>query len=288
MISIVIPSYNRAYIISRALDSISGQTYTDWECLVVDDYSSDNTEQIVNSYSEKDSRFRFLRNNRTKGAQGARNTGIVESMGDWVILFDSDNVMHPEFLNKCIKRQAATKCDIVNTWSWVIDINTKQKLRSFSWVNNGHIYHDLLIGKCYVDNSSTLIRKSLLLDIGLLDEGCPAFQEWDTHIRLSKIAKYTTIEKCLVNYITGGHDTISSNKTKDIKGYIFILSKFKNEWMNGGILQFVKYCAILRAKISLYDAENKKEFMQQYRCIPNIWLRSLIWLLSIKFKSKVK
>lgn len=279
MISIVIPSYNRAYIIGRALDSISNQTFTDWECIVADDYSTDETESVVDSYAEKDPRFHFLKNNRSKGAQGARNTGILAAKGEWVVLFDSDNIMHPDFLEKCNQRQKDTNCDVVNTWSRVIDTNTMQQVRSFSWVNNGSIHKCLLTGKCYVDNSSTMIRKKLLTDINLLAEDCPAFQEWDTHIRLSNTAIYQTVEEHLIDYFVGAADAISSSKRKDVKGYLFILSKFKKEWIKNSPLHFCKYAAILKTCMDTLDANERTAYEKYFSDLTGV-LKPVVLILA--------
>lgn len=288
MISIVIPSYNRAYIISRTLDSILKQTYLNWECLIVDDYSTDDTEAVINKYSQKDSRFHYIRNNRLKGAQGARNTGIIAAQGDWIVLFDSDNVMHPDFLEKCYKRQCDTHCDIVNTWSRVIDSMTFTEVRTFSWINNGMIHKKLLTGKCYVDNSSTLIRKKLLEDIGLLSEDCPAFQEWDTHILLSNIAKYQTVEELLIDYYVGSSDAISSNKHKEVKGYLFILTKFRYEWILKYPLHFCKYAAILKICIDTLDVNERYRYTKVFSNITGIFKPIIILLAKLITKKHGK
>lgn len=249
MISIIIPTYNRAYIIGRTIDSILNQKYTSWECIIVDDYSSDSTESVILEYQRKDDRIKFLRNKRSKGAQGARNTGILAAEGEWVVLFDSDNIMKPDFLYQCIQALEDKGCDVVNTWSSIIDVNDDRVVGTFKWINNGYIHDGLMTRKCYVDNSSTIIRKTLLLKIGLLAEDCPAFQEWDTHIRLSEIAIYYTIKEYLIDYYTGAEDAISSSNSKDIRGYIYILNKFKREWIKNHLFYFIKLSAILKNKI---------------------------------------
>lgn len=289
-ISVVIPSFNRGYIIRRTLGSILNQTFQEWECLVVDDFSSDDTEAVINQYHSQDKRIKFLRNNRKKGAQGARNTGILASSGEWVVLFDSDNVMHPDFLQKCADAIDANNIDVVTTWSNVIDSNTNTIIRYFKWVNNGIIYKGILSAQCYVDNSSTLIRKSKLEEIGLLSEDCPAFQEWDTHIRLSKIATYKTIEECLIDYYAGASDAISSDQIKDVKGYIYILKKYRNEWRNFSIFHYTKYVSLLRYKISLLSAEQQSKFEDAFKTIagrfyPLIWVLSKI--ISIKERMRI-
>lgn len=265
MISIIIPTYNRAYIIGRTLDSIIQQSYPDWECIIVDDFSTDNTESIVTIFQNKDNRIKFIRNNRSKGAQGARNTGIMESKGEWVVLFDSDNVMHPDFLQKCTDALGRFECDVVNTWSNIIDVNTNNRIGTFSWVNIGFIHEKLLTRKCYVDNSSTIIRKTLLQEIGLLSEDCPAFQEWDTHIRMSSFAKYYTIKEYLIDYYSGALDAISSSSIKDIKGYLYILTKFKKEWIQKRPLHFLKLLSILKNKIKEIGAPY--DYMRQYKVL---------------------
>lgn len=279
IISIIVPTYNRATIIPKAIDSIRRQTFQEWECLVVDDFSSDDTEAVINQYHSQDKRIKFLRNNRKKGAQGARNTGILASSGEWVVLFDSDNVMHPDFLQKCADAIDTNNIDVVTTWSNVIDSNTNTIIRYFKWVNNGIIYKGILSAQCYVDNSSTLIRKSKLEEIGLLSEDCPAFQEWDTHIRLSKIATYKTIEECLIDYYAGASDAISSDPIKDVKGYVYILSKFRKEWLDFSKYRYIKYVSLLGYKISLLSADKRAMFKESYKTIVGGY-KPIIWLLS--------
>lgn len=286
MVSIIIPSYNRGAIIHRALDSILQQSVDNWECIVVDDGSTDDTECVVKHYLEKDKRFKYLSNSRTKGAQGARNTGILAAKGDWVVLFDSDNKMHYDFLSKVMEKINNERVDVCSSWSNVINEATGEKVGEFKWSGYGAVHRNLLKGKSYFDNSSTIVRRQLLLDIGLLDEVCPAFQEWDTHIRLSRIARYFTVKMFLVDYYTGATDAISSSKNKDIKGYLFILGKFKREWIRCCPLSFLKYAMILRSKMIL----NKKEceYEKEYKDIIKWLFRPIVGMGAIVLLKKNK
>src|SRR5690554_568349 len=94
-VSIIIPFYNRAHLIGETLDSIIAQTYTHWECIVVDDGSTDNTEEVVSAYVDKDSRFQFYHRPDTHkpGGNGARNYGFSLSKGEYINWFDSDDLM---------------------------------------------------------------------------------------------------------------------------------------------------------------------------------------------------
>lgn len=241
MVSIIIPTYNRAPIISATLNSIFNQVYQNWKCFVVDDYSTDNTADIVRQYVAKDDRFRYLRNERKKGAQGARNTGLYHCNSEWVIFFDSDNLMHPDFLQK-LAAKIEDNVDVIQSFSNVIDAHTKEQKSLFGWRNYGEIYDRLFNRQTYVDFNQAIIRTNKLIEIGGLDEDCPSMQEWDTHIRLSKIAKYTTIEEPLLDYFAGGKDAISTDIKREVIGRLFILRKFINEWHKHGIgfKQFVQ------------------------------------------------
>lgn len=228
LITIIIPTYNRASIIIKTLESIRKQSFKDWTCIIVDDHSSDNTQIVVTDYIQNDSRFRYLVNTHKKGAQGARNTGLYYSNTDWVFFFDSDNQMHPD----CLKELSAAitnDVDIIQCFSVVLSIKSGEKKRVFNWKNYGHIHDVLLDGQTYVDFNHAIIRRSKVIDIGGLDENCPCMQEYDTHLRLSNIANYTTVEKFLVDYFVGSEDAISTSTTRDIVGKIYILKKYLSE-----------------------------------------------------------
>ncbi len=115
LISIIIPTYNRAHLIGETLDSIITQTYTNWECIIVDDGSTDATEKLINEYIKKDTRFQYHRrpNDRPKGANACRNYGLEVSNGVYVQWFDSDDVMHKNCLKKKIEGLKKIKADFI-------------------------------------------------------------------------------------------------------------------------------------------------------------------------------
>lgn len=104
MISIIIPTYNKSELISETLDSLLNQTYENWEALIVDDHSTDNTQEIVAHYLKKDVRFQYhLRpKERPKNANSCRNYGFEISKGDYIIFLDSDDLLIPDCLNSRI------------------------------------------------------------------------------------------------------------------------------------------------------------------------------------------
>lgn len=232
LISIVIPTYNRASILSHTLDSVAAQLYQGWECLVVDDHSIDNTKEIVENYCRKDSRFRYLVNEGKKGAQGARNTGLRYAQNDWVLFFDSDNIMYNDMLESIVGAigEFKNQYEVFTCFSDVVNVHSGTKVGVFEWRCEGDIHEQLFAGECYVDYNGAVIRKKDLLEMGPLDEDCPSMQEWDTHIRLSKTARYHTIPKILVGYYVGGKDAISTDSNREVVGRLYILRKHRNEW----------------------------------------------------------
>ena len=102
LVSIIIPTYNRAHFLGDTLNSVISQTYTNWQCLVIDDGSSDDTENIVTGFCKKDQRIQFYKRPESilKGANSCRNYGFELSSGEYVNWFDSDDIMLPDFLEK--------------------------------------------------------------------------------------------------------------------------------------------------------------------------------------------
>ncbi|MDR5589706.1 glycosyltransferase family 2 protein [Christiangramia sp. SM2212] len=112
MVSVIIPSYNRASIIGQTIESVLSQTFSDWECIVVDDGSEDNTEEVVNDYRKKDHRIKLYKRPSTypKGANSCRNFGFQNSTGNYVQWLDSDDVISENKLeiqyNKLVESNA--------------------------------------------------------------------------------------------------------------------------------------------------------------------------------------
>ena len=115
LVSIIIPTYNRAHLISETLDSVLAQTYQNWECIIVDDDSTDNTDEVVGDYVKKDSRFKYYHrpDEHLPGGNGARNYGFKMSQGDYVNWFDSDDLMHKEKISKQINLILEKNAEIV-------------------------------------------------------------------------------------------------------------------------------------------------------------------------------
>lgn len=159
-VSIVIPTYNRAHFLPETLDSIASQTYTNWECIVIDDGSSDDTSILMESHLEKDKRFKYFDrpHNLPKGANSCRNYGFEIADGEFIKWFDSDDIMLEDHLEQLVKLINTHQLDFavgdsVNFHSetfeetgkpYVIDRNLSINKRNFATQKIGWITDDFL------------------------------------------------------------------------------------------------------------------------------------------------
>lgn len=112
LVSIVTASYNSAGFIAETIESIIAQTYTNWELLICDDFSTDNTVQIIQDYAEKDSRIRLFVLSKNSGAGVSRNKAISESKGNYIAFCDSDDRWKPYKLEKQLEYMEEKKCQV--------------------------------------------------------------------------------------------------------------------------------------------------------------------------------
>lgn len=244
LVSIIIPTYNRAATIGNTIDSFIAQTFEDWEMIVVDDHSTDNTKEVIEEYHKRDARIRYMLNERTKGAQGARNTGILHAQADWVVLFDSDDYAHPDFLGKLVplldENVDVVSCNLNAVYT---ETNHSEVMEGGG---NGNIERLLMTHQKYVYFDVGAIKKSKLMEIGLLDENCPAYQEFDTHLRLSAICKYKWVNEALVNWFVGGRDTITVKKLMNRNARCYVVWHNRKRWRK------LEYSALIHEAISLF------------------------------------
>lgn len=115
LVSIVTPNYNCGKYIAETIESVRNQTYTNWEMLIVDDCSTDNSVAIAQSYAQKDSRIHVLIQSKNSGAALARNRALDEARGEYIAFLDSDDLWLPEKLEKQVSFMRANNCDFCFT-----------------------------------------------------------------------------------------------------------------------------------------------------------------------------
>jgi len=226
LVTVIIPTYNRAHLIRDAIDSVLNQTYIEFELLIIDDHSTDDTKEVVEAY--KDKRIKYLINSRTKGAQGARNTGLYAAKGEWVAMLDSDDVWLPKKLEMQIDFIKKSDESVLGVGCGFAFFNFKKEKISLKRISDKKsVRKNDLLYKNYVGGFSVFIfKREAGINIGGMDERFLAKQDIDFYIRLSTIGKIKMIKSILVYNRETNNDRIS----KDFKAIIQSLKLFKKKY----------------------------------------------------------
>lgn len=235
-VSVIVPCYNHAQFLSVALGSVLEQTFENWECIIVNDGSPDNTEQIAQDWCKKDSRFNYYYK-ENGGLSSARNYGIEKAKGDYILILDSDDKFHVTFIEKAVKvLEENPKIGIVSCWG--IRFTGNDYYGEFK--PDGKNLKDFLFKNAAIGNS--LIRKKCWSDVNGYDEAMKkGYEDWEFYIRVSKEGWETKIiEETLFYYrqhkVSMRVEAINKYD-KEIRLYIFkkhqdIYRKFYDEMVH--------------------------------------------------------
>lgn len=202
-VSVIIPTFNRASFLKRAIDSILSQSYQDFEVIVVDDASTDNTEEIVKSI--KDERITYLKHERNSGRAVSRNTGVNMARGEYIAFLDSDDEAHPDRLEKQINilQRETQKTGIVYTDMIRIYRNGSRKYIKAPDIMpaDGNIYMKALGYKVFrIGTGTSMIRKKCFEKTGGFNKDISYYEDLEFFIRLSKDFYFYHIREPLIDY----------------------------------------------------------------------------------------
>ena len=179
-VSVVMPTHNRARYVGEAIESVLAQSFRDWELLVVDDGSEDDTRSVVARFLV-DPRIRYLHQSN-RGAPAARNAGIRASRGSFIAYLDDDNVWYPDFLKKAVD-VLATRPEISLAYgALVTDIHNFHQERIL-WKNFDRA---LLETGNYIDTNVMVHRRSLVDAAGGGDESLKSLEDWELVLRYTR------------------------------------------------------------------------------------------------------
>lgn len=246
MISVIIPTYNRANVIRRSIDSVLNQTYKDLELIIIDDNSSDNTEQIINDINDK--RLRYIKLNENKGACFARNYGITISKGEYIAFQDSDDEWCLDKLKLQYDYLEKRNLDVV---SCRVEIFADKNIIFPRRV-------DLTLDSVYLDNritTQTILGKRICFEKVKFDETLLRFQDWDLVINLFKEYKIEILDKVLVK-VYQQDDSITKNPKKAITSLETYLKKHSiNRKMEAHYIRL----------IGVYKLQNGDKYSKYFR-----------------------
>lgn len=290
LVSIIIPTYNRAHLISETLDSVLAQTYTNWECLVVDDGSTDATEALLHGYMEKDSRFQYHKrpDRHLPGGNGARNYGFEVSKGEYVQWFDSDDMMHPKKLEIQIGLllQSNQNFSVCQTEVFNIDLTISSGLRK-KHIYSDNALDDFVQSKITFLTQSPIFRKQFLINYNLkFDETLLRAQEFEFFVRVLAITQdycYTDIPLVLLRKHT---NSISGNYTKPELIYSTFIASYnsyhllKNRNVHSDTLKNLRKRMLKQINLSVKNEhlELTKKMVKKYLILVKS-IRSIFYLM---------
>lgn len=245
-ISVVIPTYNRAWALGRAVDSVLAQDFPDFELIVVDDGSDDDTPGLLEAYGPRLTRL-FQPN---QGVSAARNRGVARAAGELVAFLDSDDSWYPQKLGVQAAffdaRPDARICQTQEIW-----------IRNGRRVNPGRRHAkpagDIFVPSlslCLVSPSAVMLKKSLFEEMGGFDEALPACEDYDLWLRVSARYPVHLIDRPLV-VKTGGHsDQLSARPGLDQ----YRIASLEKLLCGGGLSprQYRAAAAVLAKKCAVY------------------------------------
>ena len=224
-VSVIIPTYNRYSIVTDAIESVLQQTYTDYELIIIDDGSTDETSNLKEIYRDE-IRYIYRENGE---ASSARNRGIDISKGEYICFLDSDDIWKKKKLELQVEYMESHKdsnlCYTDEIWFRNGKrVNPRKKHDKYS----GMIY-DKCLALCIISPSSVMLRKEIFDDVGLFDESLPVCEDYDLWLRISKDHPVFFIDKKLI-IKSGGHPDQLSHKYWGIDRYrIIALKKILDE-----------------------------------------------------------
>src|ERR1019366_1298080 len=212
LFSIVIPTYNHAHLINKCIDSILAQTFTDFEIIVVNNFSEDDTIERVEAY--KDKRIKLINFHNNGIIAASRNTGVKNSIGDWICFLDSDDWWYPEKLATSLNY--FDSADIIYHDLDLFKNGKKKMLRKMkSRPLENDCLKDLIINGNALPNSSVIVRKSIILKVGWLSEKKELFAVEDTDYwtRIATVTnRFIYIPKSLGAYYIGNNTSVTEKQ----------------------------------------------------------------------------
>ena len=223
--SIIIPTYNRAHLIKTAIQSVIDQTYGEWELLICDDGSTDNTNERISSF--EDDRIKYFRLDSNQGNAAARNLGVSHSANDWITFIDSDDKYDPEYLSEFVNEiQNNPACHFFFCGYRVV--RNDQVINKLIWLpvksTEGSFFNELKIGI----GCGVVVNRQCFHDIGLFDVRLRASVDTDFLIRLQLKYSFRVVNKILISISAHDGPRVRKNPIYMMEAYKLIVEKNKS------------------------------------------------------------
>lgn len=225
-VSVIILTRNRPQFLVKAIQSVLNQTFTDFEVIIVDDASTDETLKVIQSFQDR--RIIAIRHEVNKGESGSRNAGVKMAKGEFIAFLDDDDEWLPQKLELQVAmfQKGNEKLGGVYTGFYKWDITKEKIIGEFLPKRRGDIADDMFVRNWVGTPSTVVVKKKCLQDVGVFDESLVYGPDWDMWIRIAQKYEFDCIMAPLVKY--GIHQQqMSTNYRQWILGTERILEKYK-------------------------------------------------------------
>lgn len=213
-ISIIMPCYNAAAYLHASVGSVQAQTHTDWELVIVDDGSTDDSWQVLQKLAHTDSRIKVFEQSNA-GAAAARNRALQEARGAYTAFLDSDDTWHPEFLEAMKTALAANPAAGIAYCGWQNIGRGRGRDEPFiplEYENNDKI--ESLLGGCRWPIHGALVRTHIIKEAGCFDENLSSCMDYDLWLRLGTLYPLVRVPRVLAYYHHHGGEQITRNRAR--------------------------------------------------------------------------
>lgn len=269
VVSVILPTRNRAELLPRAIGSVLGQSYDKFELIIVSDGSTDHTDELLVEHAATDYRIRLLRLDIAAGAAAARNRGIALATGEYVALLDDDDEWLPHKLSRQLAafRTHDTDVGVIYSRYEYVDEYGQVELRGAP-PPPGSKPGNLLLRGCFIGQSTAVIRREILNRVGGFDESLPRLQDWDLWIRLAATTRFAFIPLPLAR-IYHSPGSISTQPDALLHAAKIITSKVQT-WPDTSQMDYAAWCHAIGhlLMISGMPSEGRRKLWDSIRIHP--------------------
>lgn len=231
-VSIVTPTYNSSKFIKRTILSVLNQTYTDWEYLIIDDCSTDNTIKIITEYAEQDPRIKILKTSENSGGPALpKNIGIENAKGEYVAFLDHDDEWLPKKLEEQLKlfNGGGNKLGLVSCFINIRDSNRNLILKHKKNYK-GDVIKNLAINNFILTCSCVMTKTTILKEVGLFNTEFKRADDVDMWLKISETGyQFDFVPEYLINHIVHG-ENYSNNNLNSVKEFELNYQNHKNSY----------------------------------------------------------
>lgn len=285
--SIILPVFNREKVISNAIQSVLDQSYSNWELIVIDDCSTDDTANRILGIA--DNRIQYLKNKRNQGPSVSRNFGIKNAKGRIISFLDSDDQYYPDFLSKTFQVLKSSNSNVGFIWTG-LEVMYPSGKRIELWDPEITVspYYTFLKELRIGTNSGLSIRKEVFEECGGFNESLTAAEDTEFLLRIVRKYQFTQVKEPLIYIDKSGRDRLSLNYKKNADSYNQFIGQHWNYIVKYPELKKKFYYKLMWLNYHLSDKIKAREYFKEFKSDFGLTFKVvLVFLIFEVFGSKL-